>query len=308
MSAIVGLSACGTATGSSLDAGKPVKGGTLRAGVTGGNAADTIDAHIPVNSGDIARTVNLYNCLLSRTDDYKIQPELAESFEPNGDATVWTATIREGAKFSDGRDITPDDVVFSFERINDPDDPKAAAASFTMLDKVVATGKRTVEFRLSEPNGLLNDSVSEYTTGIVPSDYDPKNPVCSGPFKLKSHDPGQSTVMERNDYYWRKDGGFLDEAAILNFNDSDALINALLSSQVDAIAQIPLALVEVIGADERMNILNSKTGMWLPFTMRVDRPPFDDVKVRQAFRLVVDRDQMIEQVLSGFGTVGNDMF
>lgn len=308
VSAIVGLSACGTATGSSLDAGKPVKGGTLRAGVTGGNAADTIDAHIPVNSGDIARTVNLYNCLLSRTDDYKIQPELAESFEPNGDATVWTATIREGAKFSDGRDITPDDVVFSFERINDPDDPKAAAASFTMLDKVVATGKRTVEFRLSEPNGLLNDSVSEYTTGIVPSDYDPKNPVCSGPFKLKSHDPGQSTVMERNDYYWRKDGGFLDEAAILNFNDSDALINALLSSQVDAIAQIPLALVEVIGADERMSILNSKTGMWLPFTMRVDRPPFDDVKVRQAFRLVVDRDQMIEQVLSGFGTVGNDMF
>ena len=95
---------------------------------------------------------------------------------------------------------------------------------------------------------------------------------------------------------------------LLNFNDSDALINALLSTQVDAIAQIPLALVEVIGADERMAILNSETGMWLPFTMRVDKAPFDDVKVRQAFRLVVDREQMIEQVLSGFGTVGNDMF
>ena len=161
-------------------------------GVTGGNSADTVDAHIPVNSGDIARTVNLYNCLLSRTDDYKIQPELAESFERNHDATVWTATLREGVKFSDGRDITPDDVVFSFERINDPDDPKTAAASFTMLDKVVATGDRTVEFRLSEPNGILDDSVSEYTTGIVPADYDPKHPVCSGPFSLKSRTPPAS--------------------------------------------------------------------------------------------------------------------
>src|SRR5699024_8949075 len=82
----------------------------------------------------------------------------------------------------------------------------------------------------------------------------------------------------------------------------------LLSTQVDAIAGIPLSLVEVIDADERMNILNSETGMWLPFTMRVDKKPFDDVKVRQAFRLVVDREQMIEQVLSGLGTVGNDMF
>ncbi|WP_181272998.1 ABC transporter substrate-binding protein [Brevibacterium oceani] len=307
VSAVAGLSACGGGTVGAADAGDPVKGGTLRAGVTGGNSADTVDAHIPVNSGDIARTVNLYNCLLTRTDDYKIQPELAESFEPNSDSTVWTATLREGIKFSDGRDITPDDVVFTFERINDPDDPKTASSSFTMLEKVVATGDRTVEFRLNEPNGLLNDSVSEYTCGIVPADYDPKKPVSSGPFKLKSHTPGQSTVMERNEYYWRN-STYLDEVQVLNFNDSDALINALLSSQVDAIAQIPLALVEVIDADERMAILNSKTGMWLPFTMRVDKKPFDDVKVRQAFRLVVDRKQMIEQVLSGYGTIGNDMF
>ncbi|WP_413333821.1 ABC transporter substrate-binding protein [Brevibacterium sp. GP-SGM9] len=308
LSALAGLTACGGETVGTADAGDPVKGGALRVGVTGGNAADTVDAHIPVNSGDIARTVNLYNCLLSRTDDYKIQPELAESFERNDDATVWTATLREGVKFSDGRDITADDVVFSFERINDPDDPKTAAASFTMLDEVVATGDRTIEFRLSEPNGILDDSVSEYTTGIVPVDYDPENPVCSGPFSLVSHTPGQSTVIKRNDYYWRTEGNYLDEVEILNFNDTDALINALLSTQVDAIAQIPLALVEVIDADERMSILNSETGMWLPFTMRVDKKPFDDVRVRQAFRLVVDREQMIEQVLSGFGTVGNDMF
>ncbi|MGO3067320.1 MAG: hypothetical protein ACTIIT_14945 [Brevibacterium linens] len=66
---VAGLSACGGGTVGAADAGDPVKGGTLRVGVTSGNSADTVDAHIPVNSGDIARTVNLYNCLLSRTDD-----------------------------------------------------------------------------------------------------------------------------------------------------------------------------------------------------------------------------------------------
>ena len=177
-----------------------------------------------------------------------------------------------------------------------------------MLDKVVATGERTVEFRLTEPNGLFNDAVAEYTAAIVPVGYDPENPVCSGPFKLKSFTPAQSTVLVPNEHYFDHDKMYLDEVEVLNFNDDDALINALLSTQVDAIAGIPLSLVEVIDADERMSILNSETGMWLPFTMRVDKKPFDDVKVRQAFRLVVDREQMIEQVLSGFGTIGNDMF
>lgn len=308
VSALLGLSACGGQTGAAIDAGEPVKGGTLRVGLTGGNSADTIDAHIPVNNGDVCRTVNMYNALYGWDDNAKVVPLLAESFESNGDATVWTATLKKGVKFSDGRDITPDDVIFTFKRITDPDDPKTAAANFTMLDEVVATGDRTIEFRLSEPNGLFNDAVAEYTAGIVPVDYDPTNPVCSGPFKLKSFTPAQSTVLVPNEHWWGHEDTYLDEVSLLNFNDSDALINALLSTQVDAIAQIPVALVEVIDADERMNILNSETGMWLPFTMRVDKAPFDDVRVRQAFRLVVDREQMIEQVLSGFGTIGNDMF
>jgi peptide/nickel transport system substrate-binding protein len=77
---------------------------------------------------------------------------------------------------------------------------------------------------------------------------------------------------------------------------------------VDAIDQVPVALVDVLRSDPRIRVLNSETGTWLPFTMRVDRPPFDDVRVRQALRLVVDREQMINQVLSGQGKVGNDLY
>ncbi len=112
----------------------------------------------------------------------------------------------------------------------------------------------------------------------------------------------------RNEHYWRPGRPYLDELVLINFGEDDARINALLSSQVDAIDQVPMALVEVLRSDDRLRILSSETGTWLPFTMRVDRPPFDDVRVRQALRLVVDREQMVNQVLSGQGRVGNDLY
>ncbi|WP_151952727.1 ABC transporter substrate-binding protein [Brevibacterium sp. Marseille-P9724] len=301
------LSACGVSATPEFDLSKPVKGGRLRVGLTGGTSADTVDAHVAVNTTDICRMHNMYEGLLSRGPDYEVEYRLATSVEPNDDATVWTAKLREGVKFSDGREMTSEDVIASYERIRNPDDPKTSAAVLATLDFMKAKGPYEVEFHFKEPNSIFDDPMSGYTTTIVPKDYDPENPVGTGPFMLKSFEPALSTVLERNPHYW--DGTpHLDEIELLNFNDTDAVINALLSNQVDCVAQIPVSLAKVIEADERMRLLNSKTGMWLPFTMRVDKKPFDDERVRQAFRLVVDREQMINQVLSGFGQVGNDMF
>ncbi|HSK34477.1 MAG TPA: ABC transporter substrate-binding protein, partial [Propionicimonas sp.] len=148
----------------------------------------------------------------------------------------------------------------------------------------------------------------QYNLGIVPADYDPAAPIGTGPFRHDFFSPGQRSVFVRNDQYWQEGRPYLDQLEILDFDDTDALINALLSTQVDAVGQIPLTLTEVIDADPRIDVLNSETGMWLPFTMRVDRPPFDDNRVRQAFRLAVDRPGMIEQVLSGNGRVANDLY
>lgn len=302
------LSACSAPTAFEVDAdAPPVQGGTLRVGLSGGSSADSIDAHITVNSGDSARAINLYEPLVERDDEYKIAYRLAESMEPNDDGSVWTLYLRENLKFSDGSDLTADDVVFTFERVTDPEDPKTNASNLATFDRAVAVDDRTVEVHLTSPNAVLDDALAQYSMGVVPRDYDPENPVGAGPFKLKSFTAGVSTVLERNPHYWDT-APHLDQVELLNFNDTDALINALLSSQVDCVGQIPVALVEVLESDERMAVLNSATGMWLPFTMRVDVKPFDDVRVRRAFRLAVDREQMIDQVLSGHGRPGNDMF
>jgi peptide/nickel transport system substrate-binding protein len=304
------LAACGSGTVApevDLD-GPPQEGGSIRVGFVGGGASDTLDGSIATNLGDIARAVNMYNTLLYFDHDYELQPMLATAVTPNDDATVWTAELRDDVVFSDGRPMTADDVVFSFERIVDPEDPKGGAAAFAHLDEVVATAEHTVEFRLASSDTALDEQIGQYTSIIVPTDYDPAAPVGTGAFMLDSFTAAQSTVLVRNPHYWGEEGPYLDELSLLNFNDTDALVNALLSNQVDAIAQIPPALTEVIAADERINILDSETGMYLPFTMRVDVAPFDDVRVRQAFRLAADREGMVEQVLSGKGTIGNDMF
>ncbi|MBN6040271.1 ABC transporter substrate-binding protein [Amycolatopsis sp. 195334CR] len=303
------LSGCsgGRAT-AAAPTGPPKRGGTLRVGVTGGGAADTLDPHIPATNPDIARTVNLFEPLLHRNHDYQLEMLVAESLTPSADARTWTAVLRAGVRFHDGRPVTPADVVATFARVLDPQDPKSGAASLSMLGEVVPTGDRTVEFRLTEPSPGFDDYLGQYMLGIVPSGFDPANPVGTGPFRLESFTPGQQSAFVRNEHYWRPGEPYLDRLVLINFTEDDARINALLSSQVDAIDQVPVGLIDVLASDERIRVLRSETGTWLPFTMRVDRPPFDDARVRQAFRLVVDREQMINQVLSGQGRVGNDLY
>lgn len=303
------LSACGGRTSAAESpAGPPKRGGTLRVGVTGGGASDTLDPHSPVASPDIARVRNLYEPLVDRDAEYEMEYLVAERLEPSPDARAWTATIRDGIRFHDGRPVTPDDVVATFARIMDPDDPKSGAASLSMLDRVVPKGDRQVEFHLNEASAVFDDYLGQYSLGIVPADFDLDDPIGTGPFRAREFTPGLQSRFVRNPHYWRPDRPYLDELVLINFTEDDARINALLASQVDAIDQVPVSLVEVLRSDERMRILSSETGTWLPFTMRVDRPPFDDVRVRQAMRLIVDREQMINQVLSGQGRIGNDLY
>lgn len=290
--------------------GPPQYGGRLRVGIVGGSSKDTLDAHAPVTHPDQARIFQLYDTLLRYDDEYRIQPALAESVESDPQAKTWTIRLREGLEFHDGKAVTAEDVIHSLRRIADPDDPKNGAVGLNSLDlnAMWAMDPRTVRLTLARPDVTLPDQFAEYGNGIVPVGYDPKRPVGSGPFQYDSFEPGQQSLFTKNANYWRDGEPYVDEIVIIDFPDDTARINALLGGQVDAIDQVPLGLLRVLDADPNLRLLESETGSWIPFTMRVDRPPFDDVRVRQAFRLVVDREQMIRQVLGGHGTVGNDLY
>ena len=128
-----------------------------------------------------------------------------------------------------------------------------------------------------------------------PTDFDVSHPVGTGPFTYQRFVPGQLSQFDRYDNYW--DGPpFVDELIIYDFADDAAKVNALLAGQVQSIDNLPNYLADTI-EQQGASPLISETGAWVPFTMRVDVAPFSDVRVRQALRLIVDRQQMIDQAL-----------
>jgi peptide/nickel transport system substrate-binding protein len=285
-------------------------GGTLRVGVSGGGADDSIDAHLLTAVPDISRAFQLYEPLAGRDTQSEFELVLAESIEPEKGAESWTIRLRPGVTFHNGKPVTADDVLFSLGRIVDPKDPKTGAASINYmdLDRSRKLDRRTVRIQLKFPNVAFPEDLGQYFNSIVPTDYDPKKPVGTGPFKYESFVAGERSVFVKNPDYWRDGLPRVDEVVIIDFPDDTPRLNALLSGQVDAITDLPAGQIAQVKSNSLFKVLISETGGWQPFTMRVDQAPFDDARVRQAMRLVVDRKQMIEQVLSGQGRVANDLY
>jgi len=309
---VVGMGALGSCAGvpDKPAAGTPQKrGGIFMHGATGGGLKDSLDPHFPVTNPDIARVNNLYEPLLFWNEKYELEPALAESVEVGKDALVWTATLRKDVVFHSGKTMTAEDVLFTLARVTDP---KNTAPGGGELAKVLdlknskVLNPHTIRFQLKSPYAILDQLLAEYTVGIIPTDFDLTKPVGTGAFKFDDFLPGQSSHFLNHRDYWGEPA-FVDELYIYDFADDAAKVNALLAGQVQSVDNLPTYLVEAI-QDQGASPLISETGAWVPFTMRVDVEPYKDVRVRQAMRMIVDRQQMIDQALNGYGFLGNDLY
>jgi peptide/nickel transport system substrate-binding protein len=303
--------AAGQPDTSAAAAGTPQSGGTLRVGVVG-STNDIVDGQYIVAKADQARLVAGWEPLVSYDADFNIVYDnaLAEEIEAQA-ADLYVIHLREGILFHDGKPVTADDVIYSFQRRLDPDLGLAPALA-TLLDAngLTKVDDRTVQVQLLQPAVTFLNGLAEYTATVVPVGYTREDPVQigTGPYKLESFTAGAESVHTKNPDYWDEGKPYLDEIQIIDFADAAALVNALSSGDVDAIVDVPFAQAATIGADSNLALLESEAGSWLPITMAVDQEPFTDPRVRQAMRLIVDREQMVERVLSGHGRVANDMY
>ena len=317
LGAVAGLAplaaACGSSSSSSSSAspsaGTPTKGGDLLIGVGGGSAKDSLDAQLSIEEPDIARQFELYESLLGRDRDYQIVNLLADEVSQSSDAQVWTVRLKEGLEFHNGKTVTADDVIFSFKRILNPKNPMGGA---TQLPGLTSSGLKklddlTVQFTLEQPNAIFDSGLSYYQNTIIPTDYDVEQPVGTGAFKFSSWRPGLDSDFARFDNYWGQ-VAYVDSVKTVEFPDDTARVNALLSGDVHMISNLPGVQLKTVEADPDFTVMNAPSGGWIPFTMRVDIPPFDDLRVRQAMRLIVDRPEMVKLTLSDLGVIGNDMY
>jgi len=279
-----------------------------------GSAKEDLDIHAPaLTMPSMDMRFNLYDSLLEHSPEGVLGMALAESIEPNSAATQFTVKLKSGVVFHDGSPVNADAVVYSFERIMDPKNPGLAAQQLRGLAPggTKKVDDLTVTFELTQANAIFPEALATYSAGIVPVGYDPtggNGVVGTGPFKLEDFQPGQRGVFAANKEYWREGGGpFVDQLTMIEFADSTAQLNALLGGAADY-CQMLAGAQRKIAEDAGFMLLEAKTGSWIPFTMRTDVKPFDDVKVRQAFRLMVDREQMIAQAADGMQWIGNDMY
>ena len=284
-----------------------VRGGTLRAGLAGGTASDTLDAHAGVNTVDFARFNQLYNALVEYTRDGTLQLMLAEEVVPNATATQWTIRVRQGVEFHNGRPLGADDIIFNFKRITNKAHPLNGASALPPIASLTKLDQRTVRITFETPYSIFYQVLAGYFFYIVPVGYDPKKPIGTGPFKYHSFTPGLQSVFLKNPNYWQTGLPYIDELIMNDYNEETAQVNALIGGQLDAIDQLSAgSLLALKNANQPTVISNG--GAYAPITMRMDLAPFSDVRVRQALRLLADRPQMRKEVFLGNGLLGNDIF
>ena len=291
-------------------------GGTLRVGTLGG-ANDILDGQHIVSKADIMRQVTGFEPLMSFSD--KFVPEYTNGIAKDVTAKAadnYTITLKDGVKFSNGNPVTADDMVYSFTRMVDPTlKVYGGSVMRTVLDVsgISKVDDHTVELKLKQGVSNFKEVLCAYTCAMVPKDYarydgDATKQVGTGPYMLQAFEIGKKSVHVKNPHYWDTGKPHFDQVEITDFADGDALINALLADQIDVAADISSSAVATVKGTSGYKVLNSAGGGWLTISMAVDQDPFTDVRVRQAMRLIVDRDAMVEQVLSGYGRVANDLY
>ncbi len=310
------LSACGSSaspspTTSSAPAGQP--GATIKVGIITPSGA--IDPLTIADQGGLDMLGQVGEYLTFSDQHLRVLPQLAESWKPNSAADVWTFKIRQGVKFHDGKSLTADDVVYTYKLHSNP---KNAGNALSALGGVLLpSGVKkvddfTVAFHLVAPNGNFPylTSSDNYNVIILPAGFDPKNWekafIGTGPFKLKSYKAKVGASFTRNEQYWGPKA--LPAATEFTFYDNQTpQILALTGGTLDVVGQFSVSGGEqllVPGAP--YNVVALKSAAHRQLSMRCDKAPFTDPRVRQAIALTLDRPAIVTALFKGHADLGND--
>lgn len=289
-------------------------GGTLRivSGETDGPAG-TVDPAFSTSDPDATRIALVYERLVILDDGFAPQPQLATSWQSNETGDSWTFKLRSGVKFHDGSVFTAQDVVYSYQRLLDPATGSPAAAQLSNLQAsgIKALDAQTVQFALSSPDVDLPSTIANRFTFIVKSgmskDQLRTTAVGTGPFKLQQFVPNQQpNVFVKNQSYWQPGIPKVDTIQLRAIPEEASRISALESGQVDIIWDMTLSDAQSLSKLSSIRVSSLKTPFIINLACWCDTPPFTDVRVRQAMKYAVDRNQIERLMLGPYGAVGND--
>ncbi|MFB7376940.1 ABC transporter substrate-binding protein [Kitasatospora purpeofusca] len=308
------LAACSSGKSGSTDVApsgtgpqQPRPGGTLKIGALGKASAVTRDPHgTQANESDYLIISLVFDTLAAPGVSTNTAPRLAASWKPSDDLRTWRFTLADGATFHDGTPVTAEDVVWSLKRLRNTPSGKSRLPGI-QPENITAEDARTVVLVSDYPNAEL-PLLTRLTTFVLKKDT--KDDAIAGapgtgPFKLDWYRDGNARLVRNDNWYGGKP--LLDAVEVRLFESPQAMANALLAGQIDVASNVGAVAARTAEARKDVQIVRRPNDMAMPIVMRTADGPFADPRVREALKLAVDRDAMVKQVLSGYGTVGNDI-
>ncbi|MBN1562209.1 MAG: ABC transporter substrate-binding protein [Anaerolineae bacterium] len=292
------------ATSSLVSAQEPKEGGTLRAAWQA--SWESLDPHFASTEASFQILNNVLETLTFFDDDMNLIPWLAESWSRSQDGLVWTFVLREGVTFSNGREMTADDVAWTFNRLVDPATGSGnswrVGGSSTVIE---AVDERTVTFTTESPIATLpaslaaNKSVAVLAKECLEDDGTIQVPIGTGPFVISEVEGTTRLVLTARDDYWQAGVPYLDEVVITPITDDAARDLALQGGEVDWIFTISPQNLETLQNDDGVVVELAPRLAYDYFGLNLNKAPFDDVRVRQAIAYAIDREVICQFAFFG---------
>lgn len=286
-------------TDEAAESGEPVAGGTLRAAFQNDWAG--LDPHVVSSYSSYQILNNVLEGLTFYDDDMNLIPVLAESWEQSEDGLTWTFKLRQGVLFSNGREMTADDVVWSFQRLIDPATGGGNAARVGPPEtQIEAIDDYTVAITHPEPFGIFPQSLGfDKSTGIMApesleGDGIITTPIGTGPFQITEVEGTTRLLLERNENYWQEGLPYLDAVEITAIPDDTVRETALRGGEVDWILAIAPQNFDSLVEDPDVTVQTAPQLSYDYIGINLTREPFTDVRVRQAIAMALDREQLCE--------------
>jgi peptide/nickel transport system substrate-binding protein len=291
------------------EAATPKRGGKLIMGAAGGSTTDSLDPGTLPHTMPQTCNQTLRSNLVEVNYKGEPIPELAESWEASPDAVTWTFKLRQGVEFHSGKTMDADDVVYSFNLHRGADTKSAAKGVVEPVTDIKADGKNTVIFTLREGNADFPFIASDYHIPIVPNGTTGKDfekGVGTGPFILEAWEPGVRFLAKRNPNYFKSGRPYFDEVEILHIEDVNARTNALKTGQIYVMNRSEPKTFHLLERVPGVQALKLEGARHYTIPMLTTIKPYDNNDVRLGLKYAIDREQMIKQVLQGYGYPGND--
>jgi peptide/nickel transport system substrate-binding protein len=289
----------------------PRRGGVLN--VAFASDTKTLDPTFSVNFSERQPLYLIYNTLLALKPDFSIAPELAERWEVADDGRRVVLHLRSGVKFHDGTDFDAAAVKYNLDRRMDPSiNSPQRGPLVEIIDGIDVVDPKMVVLRLKQPSPNLLGMLAQREGFMVSPAAAEKlgkdlsvRPVGTGPFVFKEWVPGNRLVVERNPAYWEKDKPYLDGVTFRDISTTAVSIQRLLTGEADYTSALSPIDIRQIEKNKAITLDPSKVGRWYALQWQVDKPPFNNAKLRQAIAHAIDRKRIVEIVMSGRAPLAN---